>query len=332
DRARVLGPAGGGARRRAGGQGAPRLDRPVRSARRPGARRARAGRAARPRAGSRHGARPDRRPRRPVVRPRDAGASVAAPGRGRLPRRAARDLRRRGRHRGAGLGDDADADVHAVGGAEGLRRRHPGPERGRGGGDQGRRPRDPRPVRVRLPAAGDGGAPPRAHLALRRAGAPPHQLRVGVRLPGGRRGDQHRGPRGRHQDGRLPRVGGRRAAREQDQLGGPPDTHPLGRGGVVTAGALAVQEPRDRPENAQEPPLPDRGGQAAGGERCDQRHEERRELRESDPELRLPAVHHGQRPPDGAQDPRRAEGHGRRHRPLHRGVPQSGQLGRGRSV
>jgi peptide chain release factor 2 len=85
--------------------------------------------------------------------------------------------------------------------------RDPRPERGRGGRDQGRRARDPRPVRVRLPPARDGRAPPRAHLAVRRTGAAAHELRVGVRLPGGRRHDQHRGARGGHQDGRLPRVG-----------------------------------------------------------------------------------------------------------------------------
>ena len=39
--------------------------------------------------------------------------------------------------------------------------------------------------------------------------------------------------------------------------------------------------------------------------------------------LRLPAVHDGQRPPHRAQDPRRAEGDGRRPRRVHRGVPEA---------
>ena len=71
---------------------------------------------------------------------------------GRLPRRAARDQRRRRRHRGAGLGVDAHADVHALGRAKGLHRRDPRPERGRRGGDQGRGARDQGAVRLRLPA------------------------------------------------------------------------------------------------------------------------------------------------------------------------------------
>ena len=37
------------------------------------------------------------------------------------------------------------------------------------------------------------------------------------------------------------------------------------------------------------------------------RDEVGRELRQPDPQLRLPAVHDGQRPPHGAEDPRRAE-------------------------
>src|SRR5262249_11944504 len=43
---------------------------------------------------------------------------------------------------------------------------------------------------------------------------------------------------------------------------------------------------------------------------------------ESDPQLRLSAIHDGERPPNGAQDPRRAESDGRRNRSVHRGVPQ----------
>ena len=50
-----------------------------------------------------------------------------------------------------------------------------------------------------------------------------------------------------------------------------------------------------------------RGGQ--GVARLD---ESGRDLRQPDPELRVPAVHNGQRPPNGAQDPGRPSGDGRR--------------------
>ena len=46
-------------------------------------------------------------------------------------------------------------------------------------------------------------------------------------------------------------------------------------------------------------------------------------LRQPDPQLRVPALHDGQRPPHRAQDPRRPEGDGRRDRPVHRGLPEA---------
>ena len=69
-------------------------------------------------------------------------------------------------------------------------------------------------VRLRIPEGRDGRAPAGAHLAVRRAGPAAHELRVGIRVPGGGRYDQHRHSRRGPQDGRLPRVGrGRPACR-----------------------------------------------------------------------------------------------------------------------
>ena len=91
-----------------------------------------------------------------------------------------RPLRRR-RHRLAGLGRDAAADVSALGRAPRLRRRDEGGLRGRGGRDQvgdvhrqGRERLRPLRRRARRPPAG-------ADLALRRAVAPSHRLRPGRR-------------------------------------------------------------------------------------------------------------------------------------------------------
>ncbi len=50
----------------------------------------------------------------------------------------------------------------------------------------------------------------------------------------------------------------------------------------------------------------------AAAEGRTRRDEGGRHVRQSDSQLRVPAVHDGQRPPDRAQDPGRAEGHGRR--------------------
>ena len=93
----------------------------------------------------------------------------------------------------------------------------------------------------------------------------------------------------------------------------------------IAAGAIAVQEQGDRDEDAEEPAVSDRGRQAGGGEGGAGRDEGGRDLRQPDPQLRLPAVHDGQRPPHRAEDPRRAEGDGRRHRSVHRGVPEAGR-------
>ena len=121
----------------------------------------------------------------------------------------------------------------------------------------------------------------------------------------------------------YPRVGRRRAARQQDQLGGAHHAHPERRRHGVAGAAVAVQEQGDGDEDAEEPPVPDRAEQADREEGGDGREQVRRELRQPDPQLCLPAVHDGERPPHGAEDPRRAEGDGRRHRSVHRGVSEA---------
>src|SRR6185503_6594033 len=147
------------------------------------------------------------------------------------------------------------------------------------------------------------------------------ELRVRVRLSRRRQRDQHRDPRRGHQDGRVPRVGRRRAARQQDQLRGAPHAHSLGHRGGVAGRALAAQEQGHRDEDAQEQIVPARGGKTGEEEGGARRDRERREFWQPDPELRVPAVYDGQRPPDRVEDARRARGDGRRAGSVHRGVP-----------
>ena len=93
--------------------------------------------------------------------------------------------------------------------------------------------------------------------------------------------------------------------------------------GIVTssqAGAVAAQEQGDGDEDAEEPPLSARGGEAGEEEGGARRDEVGRELRQPDSQLRLSTVHDGQRPPHRAEDSRRAARDGRRHRSVHRSV------------
>ena len=103
-----------------------------------------------------------------------------------------------------------------------------------------------RRVRVR-PAVGRGRRPSAgAHLAVRSGGAPPHVVRVGVRLAGAARRHRHRdpgkGPAHRH----LPLERRRRPARQRHRLGrahhAPADRHRR----VVPERALAAPQPRRR--------------------------------------------------------------------------------------
>ena len=110
-------------------------------------------------------------------------------------------------------------------------------------------------------------------------------------------------------------------------------THlPTGTVVAIAAGAIAVQEQSDGDEDVEEQALSGRGGEARCAQGGARRDEVRRELRQPDQELRLPALYHGERPPHRAQDSRRPESDGRRHRSIHRSLPEAGGLGAGGSV
>ena len=102
---------------------------------------------------------------------------------------------------------------------------------------------------------------------LRLSGAPPHVVRVGVRVSRHRRHHRDRHPRGGHQDGRVPGVRRGRAAREQDLLRGAPHARSDGRRRLLPAGAEPDQEPGDRDEDVAGRAVPAKVGGAGGGAR-----------------------------------------------------------------
>ena len=152
----------------------------------------------------------------------------------------------RRRHRVAGLGRDAAAHVRPLGRAQGLQARGDRPPAGRRGRHQERDADDHRRLRLRHAARRGRRAPAGAHLALRPGVAPPHVVRVALRLAraarGRRRRDRREGPARRH----LPLERRRRPARQRHRFGrphhAPPDRHRR----VVPERALAAQEPRAR--------------------------------------------------------------------------------------
>ena len=169
----------------------------------------------------------------------------------------------------------------------------------------------------------EGRAPAGAHLAVRLAGAAAHLVRLGLRLSRHRRHDRGGPARGGHPDGRLPRLRGGRAARQQDLVRGAADPHSDRHRGVLPAGAQPGQEQGDRDEDAARRALPAEAGGAGGGPRGGRGHQDRQLLGQPDPVLRLPALHDGQRPPHRAEGERRAAGDGRRPRRIHRGLPEA---------
>ena len=168
-------------------------------------------------------------------------------GRGRRQQRLCRAQCRRRRHRGAGLGRDAGAHVHALGRAPRLQGELAGGERGRRGRHQVVRLQGRGPQRLWLAEDRIGRAPPGAHLAVRRQCAAPDLVRLGLGLSRGRRRHRDRacgqGPARRH----LPRLGRGRPARQQDRLGGAHHPHPDRHRRRRAAGALASTRTAPRP-------------------------------------------------------------------------------------
>ena len=99
--------------------------------------------------------------------------------------------------------------------------------------------------------------------------SPPHLVRLGVRLAGGRRRHRHRDQSGRPRDGRLSLERRRRPARQQDRVRGAhharADRHRRG----LPERAQPAQEPLDRDEDAEGEALRARSQQAQRrGARC----------------------------------------------------------------
>jgi hypothetical protein len=122
-------------------------------------------------------------------------------------------------------------------------------------------------------------------------------------------------------------------ARQQDEFGRAHHPHPDRDRLRVAGAAFAVQEQGDGDEAAQEQALPARGRQARRGEGGDGCEQAGRVVRQPDPQLRLPAVHDGERPPDGAEADGCPQGDGRGIDPFIReylkqnGAPGAGAQG-----
>ena len=160
--------------------------------------------------------------------------------------RARQHQRRRRRRRRAGLGRDAAAHVHALVRAQGLQDRDARPPARRRGGHQDglvhRRGR----LGVRLSARGERRASPGAHLAVRRQRAPPDRrsppsssIPISTRPSRSRSATRTRGAD-------LPLGRRRRAARQQDRVGGALHPQADRHRRRLPDRALAAQEPLDR--------------------------------------------------------------------------------------
>src|SRR6185436_4287838 len=215
------------------------------------------------------------------------------------------------------------ADVHALGRAPRLHGRSARHSPRRRSGHQVGRNRNPRSLRVRLAAGGEGRASPGPHLALRFAVAAPHLVRVGVRVSRSRRRDRNRDQGRRSAHRRVPRVREGRAARQQDVLRRAHHAPAHQHRGLVPAGAQSGQEQGDRDEDAQGAVVRARRCGAGSQEGRSRQAEDRHRVGQSDSLVRVPAVHDGERSPHRAEGERRAQSDGRRSRSVHRSVPQA---------
>src|SRR5207244_4514947 len=134
------------------------------------------------------------------------------------------------------------------------------------------------------------------------------------------RGHRDRDQRRRPADRYVPgfREGG--AARQQDVFRRADYTLADEHRRLLPTGAQSVQEQGDGAQDAEGAALRAGGPGARSEEGRGRQAEDRHLVGQSNPILRVPAVHHGERPPHGAEGDRRAEGDGRRPRSLHRGV------------
>ena len=209
--------------------------------------------------------------------------------------------RGRRRHRVAGLGRDAAADVPALGRARGLRRRGRRDRYGRRGRHQERDVHRPRAERVRAALRRARRPPARADLAVRRAEAAAHVVRQPRRDPAAR------GDRRARTSRSTPRTCGSTSTARPAPAGSPSTrrtrpcgsrTCPTGHHGRVPERALAAPEPGGRdadPEGS--------AGRADAAGAADQAREpagrtQGDRLRFADPLLRARAVPAGEGPPD----------------------------------
>src|SRR5207245_11340739 len=109
----------------------------------------------------------------------------------------------------------------------------------------------------------------------------------------------------------------------KDVVGGADHAPPEQQRRAVPERAQPVQEQGDGAQDAESTAVRARRSRARSEEGGSGQAEERHRVRESDPLLCVPALHHGERPPHRAESGGRPEGDGRGSGPVHRGVSQA---------
>src|SRR5690606_39056616 len=113
--------------------------------------------------------------------------------------------------------------------------------------------------------------------------------------------------------------------------GGAHHAHPDGHRGRLPDGAQPASEQGERVPDAARRALRARAGAARSGAREAGVHEDGHRLGQPDPFVRVPAVHAGDGSSHGAEGGRCAARDERRHRPVHRGIPEGARGARGMS-